>query len=429
MHVVKKSLTPTKVSLMVTVDQALLDAVKKEVLTHLAKDHVKIQGFRAGKAPLNLVEKHANPELLQSEFLDGALNRAYGQALDHEKLKPVAQPEVKLSKFVPYTTLEFEAEVEVLGEMKLPDYKKIKLERKKVSVVAKDVDEVIENLRTRVAEKKDVERAAKEGDEVTIDFAGTDTKTKEPINGADGKGYPLQLGSNSFIPGFETNLIGLNAGEDKTFDLTFPKDYSVAALQGRNVTFAVTVQKVQQLVLPKLDDAFASTVGPFDTLADLKVDIKKQVEVERESQAERDFQNELIQKITEKTEVAIPDSLIESEIDRMEQDERQNLVYRGQTWQEHLELEGVTEEEHRDRQREMAEARVKSGLMLAEVAEKEGVTVSEDEVEGQMQMLRAQYPDPQMQAELEKPETRREITSRIVSEKTIAKLTTYATSK
>jgi trigger factor len=113
----------------------------------------------------------------------------------------------------------------------------------------------------------------------------------------------------------------------------------------------------------------------------------------------------------------------------MEQDERQNLVYRGQTWQEHLELEGVTEEEHRDRQREMAEARVKSGLMLAEVAEKEGVTVSEDEVEGQMQMLRAQYPDPQMQAELEKPETRREITSRIVSEKTIAKLTTYATSK
>jgi trigger factor len=429
MHVVKKSLTPTKVELTVTVDQELLDAVKKDVLTHLAKDHVKIQGFRPGKAPLNLVEKNVNQELLQSEFLDQALNRAYGQALDHEKLRPVAQPEVNLTKFVPFTTLEFTAAVEVIGDIKLPDYKKIKLERKKVSVVAKDVDEVIESLRTRTAEKKDVDRAAKDGDEVTIDFAGTDAKTKEPINGADGKAYPLQLGSNSFIPGFEGNLVGMKAGEEKNFDITFPADYGVAALQNRKVTFVVTVQKVQELALPKVDDAFAAKVGPFDTLADLKADIKKQVQTERESQTERDFQNELIEKITEKTEAEIPESLIQSEIDRMEQEERQNLVYRGQTWQEHLDAEGVTEEQHRERQHELAQNRVKSGLMLAEVAEKEGITVTEEEVDTQMQMLRAQYPDPQMQSELEKPETRREITSRIVSEKTIAILTGYATAK
>jgi trigger factor len=429
MHVVNKSLTPTKVELTVTVDQELLDAVKHDVLTHLAKDHVKIQGFRPGKAPLNLVEKNVNQELLQSEFLDQALNRAYGQALDHEKLRPVAQPQVNLTKFVPFTTLEFTAEVEVIGEIKLPDYTKIKLERQKVSVVAKDVDEVIESLRTRVAEKKDVERAAKDGDEVVIDFAGTDSETKEPINGADGKAYPLQLGSNSFIPGFEANIVGMKAGEDKTFDITFPEDYGVAALQNRKVTFAVTVQKVQELELPKIDDTFASKVGPFDTLADLKADIKKQVQAERESQTERDFQNELIEKITEQTKADIPESLIQSEIDRMEQEERQNLVYRGQTWQEHLDAEGVTEEEHRERQHELAGNRVKSGLMLAEVAEREGITVSEDEVETQMQMLRAQYPDPQMQSELEKPETRREITSRIVSEKTIAKLTEHATAK
>jgi trigger factor len=137
----------------------------------------------------------------------------------------------------------------------------------------------------------------------------------------------------------------------------------------------------------------------------------------------------LIEKITEQTKADIPESLIQSEIDRMEQEERQNLVYRGQTWQEHLDAEGVTEEEHRERQHELAGNRVKSGLMLAEVAEREGITVSEDEVETQMQMLRAQYPDPQMQSELEKPETRREITSRIVSEKTIAKLTEHATAK
>lgn len=426
MHVKKKQLSPTKVQLVVELDQELMDAVKTDVLTHLAKDHVKIQGFRNGKAPLALVEKQADPNLLQSEFIDAALNNAYGQALDHEKLRPIAQPEVKITKFVPFTTLEFEAEVEVVGEVTLPDYKKIKVEKKKVSVTAKDVDEVIANLRTRVADKKDVDRPAKDGDEATIDFSGTDAKTKEPIQGADGKDYPLQLGSNSFIPGFEANLIGMKAGEEKTFDITFPKDYGVAALQNRKVTFVVTVKKVQELQLPKVDDAFAAKVGPFKTVAELKADIKKQVTTERQAEAERDFQNELLQKISDRTEVAIPDSLVESEIDRMEQEERQNLVYRGQTWDEHLKAEGVTNEEHRERQRDMATSRVRSGLMLAEAAENEGVTVTDEEVEAQLELLRQQYPDEQMRAELDKPETRREIMSRLVSEKTIAKLSAYA---
>jgi trigger factor len=427
MHVKKKQLSPTKVQLTVELDKELMEAVKTDVLTHLATDHVKIQGFRAGKAPLALVEKQADPNMLQSEFLDAALNNAYGQALDHEKLRPIAQPEVKIVKFVPFTTLEFEAEVEVVGEVTLPDYKRIRVEKKKVTVATKDVDEVIANLRTRIAGKKDVTRPAKDGDEVVIDFAGTDANTKEPIQGADGKEYPLQLGSNSFIPGFEANIVGMKAGEEKTFDITFPADYGVATLQKRKVTFTVTVNKVQELALPKVDDDFAAKVGPFKTVAELKADIKKQVSTERESEAERDFQNELLQKISDKTEVAIPESLVESEIDRMEQEERQNLVYRGQTWDEHLQAEGVTNEEHRERQRDMATSRVRSGLMLAEAAEKEGVTVTDEEVEAQLELLRQQYPDEQMRAELDKPETRREIMSRLVSEKTIAKLAAYAT--
>jgi trigger factor len=427
MHVKKKQMSPTRVQLVVELDQELMDAVKTDVLEHLAKNHVKIQGFRNGKAPLALVEKQADPNLLQSEFIDAALNNAYGQALDHEKLRPIAQPEVKISKFVPFTTLEFEVEVEVIGDVVLPDYKKVTVEKQKVSITAKDVDDVIASLRTRIADKKDVDRAAKDGDEVVIDFAGTDAKTKEPIQGADGKDYPLQLGSNSFIPGFETNLVGMKTGDEKSFDLSFPQDYGVTALQNRKVTFAVTVKKIQELVLPKIDDDFAAKAGPFKTVAELKADIKKQLTAERQAEAELNFQNELLQKITDKTEVAIPDSLVESEIDRMEQEERQNLVYRGQTWEEHLEAEGVTNEEHRERQREMASSRVRSGLMLAEVAEKEGITVSDSEVEAQLDALRQQYPDEQMRAELDKPETRREIMSRLVSEKTIAKLSTYAT--
>ncbi|MCA9324802.1 trigger factor [Candidatus Saccharibacteria bacterium] len=422
----KESPSPTKVKLTVICDQKMMDAVKQEVLTHLAKDHVKIQGFRSGKAPLSLVEKSVDQNLLQSEFLDSALNRGYVHALDEKELRPIAQPEVSISKFVPFTTLEFTAEVEVIGDVKLPDYKKVKVTRKKVEITDKDVNEVIDTLKARVAEKTDVDRAAKDGDEVTIDFAGTDAKTKEPISGADGKGYPLLLGSNSFIPGFESNLVGMKKDETKSFDLTFPKDYGVAALQSRKVTFEVTVQKIQELVEPKLDADFAAKIGPFKSMADLKTDIKKQVKAERESQAERDFQNELLSKIAEKTEVAIPGALVESEIDRMEQEERQNLVYRGQTWQEHLDAEGVTEEQHRENQREMATMRVKSGLMLAEVAKQEKVVVSAEEIEQQMEALKTQYTDQAMQAELSKPGARQEIASRLVSEKTIKILEKYA---
>jgi trigger factor len=427
MQVTTESLEPTKVKLTIIVDKKTLTDVKAEVLTHLAKDHVKIQGFRTGKAPLALVEKSVDQGLLQSEFLDGALNRAYGLALDQEKLRPVAQPEVNITKFVPFTTLEFTAEVEVVGKIKLPDYKKVKLAKKPVEVTVKDVEAVIDDLKLRVSEKKAVERAAKTGDEVVIDFAGVDAKTKEPIAGADGKAYPLQLGSNTFIPGFEDHIVGMKPSDEKTFDITFPKDYGVAALQSKKVTFTVTVHTVNELTQPKVDDAFAAKVGPFKKLTELKADIKKQVTAERQAQAERDYQNELIQKLAEKTTVDIPTALIENEMDRMEQDERQNLVYRGQTWQEHLKDEGVTEEEHRERQRPQAELRVKSGLMLGEIAEQEGVSVTAKELDDYMNRLRAQYTDPTMQAELEKPETRRDITSRIVSEKTIAKLTDYAT--
>jgi trigger factor len=425
MKITKKQLAPTKVELTVAVDQQTLDATKAHVLAHLSSN-AKIQGFRAGKAPASLIEKSVDQNALQSQFLDEALNTAYGRALDQEKLRPVAQPEVKLTKFVPFTTLEFTAEVVVVGQVSLPDYKKIKVAKKPVTVTDKDVNDVLTNLKTRIADKKEVTTAAKQGDEVVIDFTGVDAVTSEPISGADGKAYPLLLGGNSFIPGFERELVGMKPGDEKVFTLTFPKDYGAVDLQNRKVTFTVTIQKVNQVTDPKLDDAFAAKVGPFKTMAELKADIKKQVEAERTQETQREFQNELLEKIASKTKAEIPDVLIENEIDRMEQDERQNLVYRGQTWEEHLKAEGITEQEHREKQRDQAMLRVKSGLMLAEVAEAEGITVTNEEVDAQLEQLRIQYKDEQMQEQLAKPETRREIASRIVSEKTIAKLSDYA---
>jgi trigger factor len=426
MHVTTESISDTKRKLIIAADQPLLDDVKRETLEHLAKDHVKIQGFRQGKAPLNLVEKNVEPSLLQSEFLERAVNRLYVAAANHEKLRPVDQPTVNITKFVPFTALEISAEVEVVGDVTLPDYKKIKLARSEVKMDAKDVESVLHDLRTRLGEKKEVKAAAKDGNEVIIDFKGTDTKTKESIQGADGKDYPLILGSDSFIPGFEDELVGLKAGDDTTFDITFPKDYSVKALQSRKVTFTVHVSKVQSIELPPADDKLASRVGPFKTLAELKADIKKQMQAERQNQLDRDYEGQLLEKIAQQTKVAIPDSLIDEEVERQLNQTRQNLAYRGQTWQEFLEAEGQTEDKYRQAQRPEAELRVRAGLALSEIADQEHVTVTPDEVDVRLQLLKGQYQDPAMQAELDKPETRRELTSRILSEKTIAKLAAYA---
>jgi len=293
-------------------------------------------------------------------------------------------------------------------------------------VTPKDVSDVLDNLRTRAAAKQDVQRAAKLGDEVTIDFKGTDAKTKEPIDGADGKDYPLLLGSKAFIPGFEEELVGIKPGAEKTFDLTFPADYTAKDLQNRKVTFAVTATKVQELQQPKLDDAFAASIGPFKTLSELKADIKKQLTAERQREAQSNYDNELLEKIAAKSTVAIPPALVDAEIDQMEEEEKRNLTYRGQTWQEHLDAEGITAEAHREQKRASAELRIKAGLILGEVAEQEHISVMPEEVELRIQLLKGQYTDPAMLAELDKEDNRRDVRGRLLTEKTLDKLRAYA---
>ena len=279
----------TNVVIHITADQETLSKIKESILRKLSKS-VKIAGFREGKAPLEMVEKNIEPSTLQSEFIDQVLNHYYFQAVTKENLRVVGQPEVNLKKFVPFTTFEFEVTVSVIGEVKLPDYNKISVPGKKATVSAKDVTDVIESLRKRLATKKEVKRAAKDGDELLIDFKGTDTKG-QPVNGADGKGYPLTIGSDTFIPGFESNLIGVKPGEEKTFIIPFPKDYGVAALQGKKVTFAVTVHTVSELSLPKIDDEFAKQAGPFTSLDHLKEDIKQQLTLERQNELDRAREN------------------------------------------------------------------------------------------------------------------------------------------
>ena len=417
MHI-KQATSGTTVTLTVNADQAQIDAAKLQAVKHLGAK-LKLQGFRPGKAPLALMEKQLDPNALQSEFFEIIINNVYLIALREQKVRPVTQPQVSILKFVPYSELEVSYELEAIGEIKLPDYSKIKIAKKPVSVAAKDVDEVIDNLRTRAAAKKEVTRAAKLGDEVVLDFKGVDAATKQPISGADGKDYALVLGSKSFIPGFEDEVVGLKPADSKEFTITFPKDYSAEALQNRAVSFSITIHKVNQVVQPKADDAFAASVGPFKSLTELRTDIEGQLQTERSAQAERDYDNELLEQIAKKTDVVVPKPLVDDEIDRIEAEEKRNLVYRGQTWQEHLDLEGIDETQHREKNRDGAELRVKAGLVLAEIAEQEHITVTPEELEMHLQLLKGQYADPNMQGEIDKPENRREIASRLLSEKTI----------
>lgn len=409
-------------------DEKQLQDLKNHVLKDLSKD-VNMAGFRKGHAPLALVEKNVDSTVLQSRFLDHAINDMYVQAATEQKLRPVAQPAVNITKFVPFTTLEFTATVEVVGTITLPDYKKIKMTKKVEPTTDKDVAAVLDDLRRRDSEKVEVTRAAKDGDEVVINFSGVDAKTKKAIDGGAGNDYPLVIGSGTFIPGFEPELIGLKPGEEKTFDITFPADYGSVDLQSKKVTFTVSVTTVREVVLPELTDEFAAKVGPFKTVAELKTDIKKQLEAEKENQAQRTFENDLLAKIAEKAKADIPSLLVDEEIDRMETEEKRNILYRGQTWQEHLKSEGKTEEQHHEDLRESAEARVKTGLVLGEVAEAEKITVDSKELDARIVALKKQYNDKKMQAELDKPENRRELMSRLLTEKTIARLSEYASAK
>lgn len=424
MQVTRKNTSDTKTVLTINASEARLDPIKQKVLQKLS-GQVKVAGFREGKVPLNMVEKHADPQLLQSEFIDEAINQLYIEAAQAEKLRPVDRPQVTLKKFVPFTSLEFEAEVEILGTVKLPDYKTIKKTRKTVSITDKDISEVLENLKTRVAETKEVKREAKNGDKVWIDFKGTDAKG-EPIKGADGKDYPLLLGSDTFIPGFEKNLVGIKPGESREFMLAFPKDYGVKALASKKVTFKVDAKKIEEVTDPKLDDAFAVKVGPFKSLSELKSDIKKQLTIERQGQAEQEFEAEIVREIASKSKLNIPQVLIDEQIERLMQDLRQNLAYRGQTFPEFLEQEGKTEEQFKTEVLTPdAELRVKTGLVLAEIASEEKLDITPEELDTRMQALKTQYTDKAMQEQLETPEAKRDIASRMLTEKTIKKLVAY----
>ena len=306
----------------------------------------------------------------------------------------------------------------------------MKLAKDVIKPVTKiDINQVIERIRTQLAEKKDVNRACKDGDQVWIDFEGVDDKGKA-VEGAKGQDYPLIIGSNTFIPGFETNVVGLKANDKKTFILKFPKDYHLKALASRDVTFKIDVIKVQEIVKPEINDDLAAKSGPFKTLVELEADIKKQLQFEKQVELDRSYEADLIKKITDKTDFDIPEALINSEIENKLKELKQNLTYRGQTFSEYLKQESLTEDQLKDKNlRPEAEDRLRHSIVLSEIAEVENIKVLATEVDARIAQIKQQYTDQSSQEEINKPEFRQQIGSRIVAEKTLNLLTQFATSK
>ncbi len=415
---------PTRAKLTISVDASELNQAKQLALNKLASS-VSIPGYRAGKAPLSAVEKRLDPNLLSQEALEQALSESYALALVKHQLRPVSSPEVVVKSFVPYESLSFETTSEVIGKIKLGKYQGLKIEPDKsiLEIKAADVDNVLKNLQKQLAKRTAVKRAAKVGDEVVIDFVGRYADTNDLIEGASGTDYPLELGSESFIPGFETKLTGVKAGEDRDIELVFPKDYQAAFLRNKKALFKVSVKTINELSLPKLDDQFAKLVGSFSTLQDLKADIKRELSANRNSELSKQFQNQLLEMIVDSTSVDLPKSLVDDESVKLERELRDNAAYRGLTWNEYLTSQGLSEEEYKKQLASQSIKSVKAGLVIGEIAAELKIKTDPAEVESRIAALKQQYAsDPLMQAELDKKENRSDLQSRILVEKTIQRL-------
>lgn len=412
----------TRVKVVVAADHAELAAAEQVALKRLAKT-VKVNGFRTGHVPLEIVKKHADPNALAQETLDAALNRAVAEAFLNNNLQVLARPEVEIKKYVPGELLEFTAEADVLPEVKLGDYKKLKAKKAAVNVDKKEIDEVIERIQKGLSEKKEVKRAAKIGDETVIDFVGK--KDGKAFQGGTGKDYPLVLGSNSFIPGFEDALVGLKAGDTKDVKLAFPKDYHAKDLAGQDVVFEVTVKKINSVKLPALDDKFAAKAGPFTSMDDLRKDIKAEITAQAERKATDDLKDELVKQLVAKSTVSVPSVLRDDQIRSLERDLRQNLMYRGRTLEQYFEEKGYADRDAwvKAEANDAADARIKAGLVLAQLSKELKIEATADELAAHINAYKQQYANnPKMAKHFDKPEAQREVANRLITEKTIDKL-------
>ncbi|MGG4394893.1 trigger factor [Paenibacillus thiaminolyticus] len=366
------------------VTEALDQAFKK------VSKRVNVPGFRKGRVPRPIFEAKYGVESLYQDAIDIMLPEAYTQAVKETDIKPVDQPDVEVEQFGKGQTFKFKAKVTVKPEVQLGEYKGLEVEKQSVEVTEEELDAELKRMQERHAELIIVdEDVAATGDSVVIDFEGI--VDGEAFEGGKAERYTLELGSNSFIPGFEDQLVGMGTGDFKDVEVTFPEHYHAENLAGKPAVFKVKLHEIKRKQLPVLDDEFAKDVSEFDTLDEYKADLKQQLQSRKEKEAEGAREAAVVDKAAENAEVEIPHAMIESEIQHMVKDLDNRLRMQGMNIDMFLTLSGQTIADLREQMQKEADKRVKNNLVLEQIAKEENLSISDEELSAELDKMAEMY--------------------------------------
>ncbi len=349
---------------------------------------INVPGFRPGKAPRKIIEGMYGAEVFYEEAINIAFPEAYEAAVKEQELQVVGYPAVEVEGQVTKDGFTFKATVPVYPEVTLGQYKGLSAEKEEVKVSASDVDTRLKALADRNTRLVSVDREAKEGDTAVIDFEGfLDGK---PFDGGKGENYSLELGSHTFIPGFEEQVVGMKAGDEKDLHVTFPEDYH-QDLAGKAVVFKVKVHEVKEKEVPAMDDEFAKDVSEFDTLKDLKADLKKKITAEREDTAKRAFEDALMEQVAEGITADVPDAMVEAQARQFLDNFKMQLAQQGIKYDEYMKATGMDESKLVEDAKEPALKQVRMDLAMAAIIKEENIDATDEEVEAEFQKMADQY--------------------------------------
>ncbi|MBR2977135.1 MAG: trigger factor [Oscillospiraceae bacterium] len=352
------------------------------------KKKIMVPGFRKGHAPRKIIESMYGKGVFYEEAINILFPEIYDAAVTEQKLKAVGAPSIADMEVAEDRTLTLTVETALYPEVKLGTYKGVEAPKAEVKVLEADVKAELERMAQRASRIQTVERAAKLGDTVMLDFEGfVDGKAFE---GGKGEKYNLQLGSGQFIPGFEDALVGVKAGEDRDVEVTFPEAYT-PELAGKNATFKCKIHEVKETIVPKLDDEFAKDVSEFDTLADLKKDIKARLKKDREEAVMNEFENEVVTAAAENMTCEIPACMIDEQVDQHMEQFAYRLQQSGMTMADYAKMMGGDLQALRANMRPMAEKTVRANILLSEIVEKENIEVTDEEIAEEFKKLAEMY--------------------------------------
>lgn len=388
MQIEIKNLPQSKVELNISIETKEMEPYLEQAARDISKN-LNIPGFRKGHAPRYIIEKEVGTFALWEQASRRAIVKFYVQAIKDKKIEAIGPPEVKVGKLVPGNPLEFSATVSYLSEFKLPDYKKMSIKKKKIKIEKKSVDEVLENLRKGRAKILGVKREAKKGDMVEIDFKTYLNKVS--IDHGEGKDQPLIIGEGQFVPGFENKLIGMKKDDKSEFTIRFPKKYHQKNLADRDVEFKVEMKKVSERELPEVDDEFAKLLGQFKDLKDLRAKLEENLRKEEKYKEKARLEEEILEKISQKTEIEIPEVLIQGEINKMLAELKNMVKASGGEYDKYLKSIKKTEKDLKKEFKEKALRRAKYGLILREIAKQEKIKAEDLEVSEERNKTLASY--------------------------------------